>query len=111
VVIFDRDGFLKRIMGEVDLARELGDAFLVDMPAQIKQLKTAIATGDIRLAGQQAHRIKGAASNVGGMALQRVASSMERAAKTGGGSKMLESMMPRLEEQFEVLRESIKKAW
>jgi PAS domain S-box-containing protein len=110
-VIFDRDGFLKRIMGDVDLARTLADAFLGDMPAQIEQLKTAIATGDIRLAGQQAHRIKGAASNVGGMALQGVASSMELAGKAGGDSKMLESMMPRMEEQFEVLRESIKKAW
>jgi HPt (histidine-containing phosphotransfer) domain-containing protein len=87
VVIFDRDGFLKRIMGDVDLARTLADAFLGDMPAQIEQLKTAIATGDIRLAGRQAHRIKGAASNVGGMALQRVAFSMELAAKTGGGTQ------------------------
>jgi CheY-like chemotaxis protein len=86
-VIFDRDGFLKRIMGDVDLARTLADAFLGDMPAQIEQLKTAIATGDIRLAGQQAHRIKGAASNVGGMALQGVASSMELAGKAGGGLK------------------------
>ena len=109
-LIFDREGFLKRIMGDVDLARTLADAFLGDMPAQIEQLKTAISTGDIRLAGQQAHRIKGAASNVGGMALQGAASSMELASKAGD-LKTLESLMPRLEEQFEVLRESIKKAW
>ncbi len=109
-VIFDREGFLKRIMGDVDVARTLAKGFLEDMPAQIEQLKTAIATGDIRLAGQQAHRIKGAASNVGGVAVQGVASSMERAGKAGD-LKTLGSLMPRLEEQFEALRESIKKAW
>ena len=109
-VIFDREGFLKRIMGDVDVARTLAEGFLEDMPAQIEQLKTAIATGDIRLAGQQAHRIKGAASNVGGVAVQGVASSMERAGKAAD-VKTLGSLMPRLEEQFEALRESIKKAW
>ena len=54
------------------------------MPARVERLKTAIARGDIRPAGQQAHRIKGAASNVGGVVVQAVASSMEGAGKTGG---------------------------
>ena len=107
-MVFDRDGFLNRIMGDVGLAREVVDCFLGDMPAQIRRLKTAIAAGDGGLAGQQAHRIKGAASNVGGMALYGVAKSMELAGKAGD-LNTLGSLMPRLEGQFEVLKESLGK--
>ena len=109
-MIFDRDGFLNRIMGDEDLARTIVDCFLGDMPGQITRLKTAIAAGDGGLAGQQAHRIKGAASNVGGMALQGIAKSMELAGKTGD-LEALGSLMPRLEEQFEFLKESLRKTW
>jgi HPt (histidine-containing phosphotransfer) domain-containing protein len=73
-------------------------------------LKAAIARGEIRLAGQQAHRIKEVAANVGGVAVQAVASSMEGAGKTGD-LKTPGSLMLRLEERFEALRESIQKAW
>jgi len=109
-VIFDREGFLKRVMGDAGLARELAELFLKDMPGQVEQLKVAIATGDMRLGGQQAHRIKGAASNVGGVALQKVAHSMEVAGK-GGDLKRLGSLIPELEEQFELLKQSIRKEW
>jgi CheY-like chemotaxis protein/HPt (histidine-containing phosphotransfer) domain-containing protein len=109
-VIFDREGFLKRVMGDAGLARELAEIFLSDMPGQVEQLKVGIATGDIRLAGQQAHRIKGAASNVGGVTLQKVAYSMEVAGKEGD-LKRLGSLMPELEEQFELLKQSIRKEW
>ncbi len=109
-VIFDREGFLKRVMGDASLARDLAKIFLNDMPGQVEQLKVAIATGNIRLAAQQAHRIKGAASNVGGVALQKVAFSMEVAGKEGD-LKRLGSLIPQLEEQFEFLKESIRKEW
>jgi CheY-like chemotaxis protein/HPt (histidine-containing phosphotransfer) domain-containing protein len=82
-VIFDRDGFLERVMGDESLARKVMNAFLADMPIQIEKMKDAIGAGDSLLAGQQAHRIKGAAANLGGMALQGVAFSMERAGKVG----------------------------
>jgi len=107
-VIFDRDGFLERIMEDMELARTVVDCFLGDMPSQISRLRTAIATGNSRLAGEQAHRIKGASSNVGGVALQGVASSMELAGKAGN-LEALGSLLPQLEKQFEALKESLGK--
>jgi len=106
-MIFDRDGFLKRIMGDMDLARTLLDGFRDDMPVQIIQLKDAIAVGDSRLAGQLGHRIKGAALNMGATALQGVAYSTELAGKAGD-LKALEALVPKLEEQFENLREVLE---
>ena len=109
-VIFDRDGFLKRVMGDESLARKLMNGFLADMPVQLEKMKAAIGAGDSPLAGQQAHQIKGAAANLGGMALQGVAFSMERAGKAGD-LKTLEALEPQLVEQFEKLREFLKTAW
>ncbi len=107
-VVFDREGFLNRVMRDMDLARVLVDGFILDMPAQIKQLKEAVVTANSRLAEQQAHRIKGAASNLGAEVLREVASSMEKAGKEED-AKTLNSLMPQLEEQFEVLKEWFKK--
>jgi HPt (histidine-containing phosphotransfer) domain-containing protein len=101
---------LKRIMGDESLAKTLKNRFLVDMPAEMEQLKAAIVAGDVRLAGQQANRIQGAASNMGGIALQRLAYSMELAGQAGD-LKALGAMKPGLEEQFQNPRESLKKAW
>ena len=108
--IFDREGFLDRIMGDETFARTLVEVFLADMPVQIERLKSAIAEGDSAGAGKQAHRIKGSAMNMGGVAFQRVAHSMELAG-TEGALKDLEAKLPRLEEHFERLKQSLQQAW
>lgn len=106
--IFDRDDFLGRIMGDLDLAQTLVDGFLADMPVQIDFLEEAIAAGDGSLAGQQAHRIKGAASNMGGAALQKAAFSMELAGKEGDLNK-LRILLPELQRQFAQLKSALEK--
>ena len=108
--VFDCDGFMKRIMGDMELARTLVEGFLADMPVQIEQLKAAIGTGDSSLAGKQAHRIKGAALTMGGLAFQQIAYSMELAGKAGN-LKTLGAQVSQLEEEFENLKESLQKAW
>jgi HPt (histidine-containing phosphotransfer) domain-containing protein len=101
---------MNRIMGDMELARTLAEGFLADMPVQIEKLKAAIGTGDSSLAGKQAHRIKGAALTMGGIAFQKIAYSMELAGK-GGNLKSLGAQMSQLEEEFENLKESIRKTW
>jgi len=106
-VIFDRDGFLNRVIGDESLARKLMNGFLADVPVQIEKLKAAIEEGDSRLGGQQAHGIKGAAANVGGMALQGVAFSMELAGKAGD-LEALRSLLPDLQKRFAVLKDAME---
>jgi HPt (histidine-containing phosphotransfer) domain-containing protein len=106
-VIFDRGGFLKRIMGDKSLARKMMNGFLADMPVQIEKLKAAIDAGDSRLAGRQGHRIKGAAGNLGGMALRGVAFSMERAGKAGD-LEALRTLLPDLQRRFAELKDALE---
>ena len=70
-------------------------------------MKAAIGAGDSLLAGQQAHRIKGAAANLGGMALQAVAFSMERAGK-GEDLEALRTLLPDLQKRFAELKDALE---
>jgi HPt (histidine-containing phosphotransfer) domain-containing protein len=108
--VFDREGFMERVLGDVEFAKDLVGEFLADMPVQIERLKAAIAAGDSIPAGKNAHRIKGAALNMGGVAFAQVAQDMELAGNAGD-LRMLGVQMPQLEEQFKRLKETIQKAW
>lgn len=79
--IFDRTGFLDRLMGDEDLAGEILDGFLADVPLQVYELKTALDAGDAHSIQQQAHSLKGASANVGALALAEIAFQVELAGK------------------------------
>ena len=63
--------------------------------------------GDTSATEDQAHKIKGAASNVGGKALVAVAATMEKAGKAGK-PETLDRLLPELEQQFFQLKKIIK---
>ena len=107
-MIFDRAAFLDRVMDDEDLAREIIESFLADMPTQIEKLGASVDAGDCRLAEQQAHRIKGAAANLGGEALRAVAFEMEKAAKAGDLINVT-ARLPEMKTQFIRLREAMRK--
>jgi PAS domain S-box-containing protein len=103
-VVFDRQAFLERLMGDSDLIREITQGFLTDIPGQIKTLAEFIAAGDATAAGGQAHSIKGAAANVGGLALSSAAMAIEQAARAGSLAE-LPRLLVQVERQFQLLRE------
>jgi PAS domain S-box-containing protein len=105
--IFDRAGVLARLMEDEDLAGVVVAAFLDDMPRQIQTLKELLEARDADGSGRQAHSIKGAAANVGGERLRRVALEMEKAADTGDWGTVAASM-DLLESQFIQLREAME---
>jgi PAS domain S-box-containing protein len=107
--VFDRTAFLGRIMGDEELAIVITDSFLGDIPVQIEALATAVAAANLRLAEQQAHKIKGAAANVGGEALRAVALAMERAAKASELER-LRDLLPELSAAFSALHEAMTEA-
>jgi HPt (histidine-containing phosphotransfer) domain-containing protein len=104
--VFDAEDFLRRMMGDESLVRKVLAAFLGDMPAQISKLRTLIAERAAEAAGKQAHTIKGAARNVGGMALGEVAARIEAAGKTGNLEAVI-AELPEVERQFATLREAV----
>ena len=55
--------------------------FLSDVPARLDELEERLAAGDVEAVHRIAHTIKGAAGNVGAVALQSIAARAEAAAK------------------------------
>jgi two-component system sensor histidine kinase/response regulator len=106
-IIFDRPGLVARTMEDEDLLQEVVSCFLEDTPRLIDGLKAHIRSGDSAAAGAQAHGLKGAAANVGGVALSETAAEMERAGRAGR-LEALAALMPELERQFARLRDRMQ---
>jgi len=104
--VFDRGGLRARLMGDDDLVAEIVKVFLKDAPGRIRDLEESVGAGDVERACAQAHRIKGAAANVGGMALSSVAAQIESA----DSLEQLAPLIPELERQFELLRAMMREA-
>jgi HPt (histidine-containing phosphotransfer) domain-containing protein len=102
----DIPGMLSRLMGDELLAVTIMDGFAYDMPGQIQSLLCAAQAGCIEDVANLAHRIRGAAANIGGEALRQVATEIERLAGAGdlGGAKAL---MDELDKQFTLLMQAI----
>jgi two-component system sensor histidine kinase/response regulator len=101
-MIYDHQAFMARLMNDEDLAKTISAGFLEDMPRQIGELRRCIERDDAKGAWGQAHKIKGAAANMGGMALSVLAFEMERAGRVGGLERIA-ALVPEMERQFEML--------
>lgn len=105
--IFDYAAMSERLMNDKDLIRVIADAFLSDMPTQIEQLSTLIQADDTEQATDQAHKIKGASANVGGLKLSALVSKMEQAGKVGD-IEMMKLNLSVLEQSFEQLKSKME---
>ena len=76
-VVLDQDQLWEVMQGDEAMAREIIAVFLEDVPAHLASLEQALAESDGNLAARKAHSIKGAASNVGGVALRALAARVE----------------------------------
>jgi len=109
-VVFDQSGVLERMMDDSELATLVFETFLVDTPLQIEALQSSLESEDVQASIRNAHTIKGAASNVGGERLRKVAAEMEKAACAGDLSAVIDRMAE-LQVRFLQLQEAIKKEW
>ena len=82
-VVFDHKALRRRLLNDDDLMREVLRGFLGDMGANITRLETSADALDFGAVREQAHKIRGAAANVGGMALSAAAYEVERAGEFG----------------------------
>ena len=104
--IFDKAGMLSRLMGDEDLARNLINGFLDDIPKQIEFLRGFLSAGDAARSERQTHTIKGASASMGGEALSAVALGMEKAAKAGDLKVVIDSL-PELQKQFDLFKQTV----
>jgi len=106
-MIFDYQAFSERLMNDDALIRAVTEAFLGDMPAQIEQLKTQVAASDVEQVTASAHKIKGAAANVGGLAVGALALEMETAGRAGDIGPA-QNKLAELEQQFDQLKAAME---
>ena len=104
--IFDWDGLLHRLMGDEDLAKEIIDDFLKQIPDNLFAVKKALNKEDLLLVKREAHIIKGASGNVGALALQEIAEQIEIAAEEKDLVKA-GSFVAELDTQLEILKNKL----
>jgi CheY-like chemotaxis protein/HPt (histidine-containing phosphotransfer) domain-containing protein len=105
--VYDRAGFLERMMGDEEMVQAVVEVFLDDIPKQIESLKRSLEASDAQTALRAAHSIKGAAANVGGEALRELAAEIEKACHEGH-FEFVNERCPELEHQFNRFKEAIR---
>jgi PAS domain S-box-containing protein len=106
-LVFNREVFLERMMGDEEFAREVVGGFVEELPALLSTLREQVALGDLESIWKQAHKIKGSAANVGGEMLKTVASELEQAGKAGDMPRVVH-WIPELEVQTARLSEALQ---
>ena len=107
-LVFNREKFLERMMGDEEFAREIVAGFVNEMPTLLAALREQVALGDPESIWKQAHKMKGSAANVGGELLADIASEIEQAGKAGDLEGIMRSI-PELEMQSARLNEALQK--
>ena len=104
--VFDRDALRARLMGDEGLVGQILGAFLEDVPGQVAALRESVAGGHTESARAQAHKIGGAAANVGGIALSSVAALIARAESM----EEIAPLVPELERELRLLEVMMREA-
>lgn len=105
-IIFDWDALLHRLMGDEDIAKEIIDDFLKQIPVNLFAVKKALNEEDLLLVQREAHVIKGASGNVGALALQEIAEQIEIAGEEKDLVKA-GSFVAELDTQLEILKNKL----
>jgi len=105
--VFDQDALHQRMMGDENLVRVVAEAFVLDMNGMVEQLKTHVDVGDMQNVGAMGHKIKGAASAMGGTALSAAALQVEQAGKADQPER-LDETLPLLEQRYDELKHAMR---
>lgn len=90
--IFDRQKLLTRLMGDKAVLTTVVKGFIGDMPGQINQLGTLIASGELKAAKIRAHGIKGASATICADKMSRHCAKMEQYAELGDTETLASQM-------------------
>ena len=109
-VVFNRDEFVNRSMGDLELSRYVATIFMENGPEYIDSIRKALADQDAGALRQSAHKLKGAAATMALPALSETAYRLEEIAETGEierATELLPELLKRFEQALEALQELI----
>ncbi len=81
--VIDWDAALRSVNGDRTLLRDLAEAFLMESPQRVEEIRRALAEGDAASLRRAAHTVKGSARYFGAAEMFRHAERLEELAKNG----------------------------
>ncbi|MGH1484683.1 MAG: response regulator [Cellvibrionaceae bacterium] len=105
--IWDKEGFMRRIMNNETIANKLIDLFKSDTPKTIAELEDAISGDKVEEAGLLAHKLKGSVGNLGGIELAALAQKIELAGK-GSDLNEVKALWPDVKPKYDELLNRIE---
>lgn len=107
--IFNMTQLLNYTAEDRNLAGEVVQVFLSDIPHQLSSLQTALDSGDVKTAERVAHSVKGASATVGAETMYKMAFKCEQLGREHN-LDAVRPMVPELTRQFDLLRNEMAKA-
>ncbi len=98
----DLNGALRNIDNDMDLFRELVEAYISDTPTVLQHLRSALDQSDLQKALIKAHSLKGTTRTIGGVVLGNMAAAMEQLL-CSGDLKRSSELMAGVEMEFKNL--------
>lgn len=105
--VFDRSLLLSRIGGDEELADQIIEGFLKDVPQRLESFRSSVEQNDLENARLQAHTIKGSSRNVGAESLGQAAEELEKACKAKEDSDSLTELAKRVQNRFTELNDRL----
>ncbi len=82
-VVLDRDFAIEQACGDLEFLNELLELFVADASSQMESMQGALSEGDNDVAERNAHSNKVSAANIGALAVQEVAKTLEAMIREG----------------------------
>ncbi|MGA1131909.1 MAG: response regulator, partial [Prochlorotrichaceae cyanobacterium] len=103
--VFDRDGLLERVCGQVDLAQKFCQAFLKGTPVELEKVHQALEDEEWLIIEQKAHSLRSSSGMIGAERLKRVADELEKLAQTSTADStqqkdQIQALITALDQQF-----------
>ena len=104
--IWDREILIERLLGDEEMAREIVEGFLEDIPQQMKLLTDSLRKGDAAAVRDRAHSIKGAAASIQAESMRSAAFEVEKAGAAGDVDAM-RSHFAEMEHAFDLVKKAM----
>lgn len=105
--VFDKTNYSSRLLDDRQLMRQVALNFLADMPIQLERLDDLIQAEDFEQLRAQAHKVKGAASNMAATQMHALTVEFEQAAKESLIERMV-AIYPMLQQAFSLLKQHLQ---
>ncbi len=107
--ILDIKGAVENLADDMEIYKEVLNAYLEDTPGMIEDMNRAVESKDTEVLYRHAHSLKSSSRSIGGMRLGNVSAELEANSRAGdlGCAK---DMLAKVKEEFSALKQELDAA-